>query len=245
MADDGVRSISIETSGPVASVALGIGDQLLIERTFAASIGHAGALLPTVDELCRESGWRPADLNDCYVSIGPGSFTGLRVAVAFARHLALAVGVRVVAVPTLEVIAWNLANEAVPDLQHIAVFLEAKKGMVFAALFAYDRGVIQSLKDPEIVTPADFLQQAPRPLIVSGSGCRTWSDLIHAEGAGVADESAWTPRAAGVFALGRIRARAGEFTLPAQFVPQYVRRPEAEELWEKRRQREDSSAKPG
>lgn len=231
---DVVRSISIETSGPTASIALGIGDQVVLERAFNASVGHAGSLLPLADEMCREIKWRPADLNECHVSIGPGSFTGLRVAVAFARHLALANGARLVAVPSQEVIAWNLTRTTNHDPRCVAVFLEAKKGMVFAALFVVEPAIVRSVKGPEMVPPADYLQAAPRPLIVSGTGCASHKELIHTAGAVVADEAAWTPQARGLFELARLGAREGQFTPSAQLVPLYVRRPEAEELWDRR-----------
>jgi len=242
MTHDEVRSISIETSGPTASIALGLGDQVLLERPFSASVGHAGSLVPLADDLCRKAGWRPADLNECHLSIGPGSFTGLRVAVAFARHLALATGARLVAVPSMEIIASNLTGAARHDSRNAAVFLEARKGMVFAAMFAMEAGSIRTVSGPEIVVPADYLQAAPRPLIVSGSGCAFYKDLISAQGADIADESAWTPRARGLFELGRMRARKGQLTPPSQLVPLYVRRPEAEELWEKRNPGASSTA---
>lgn len=230
-----IRSISIETSGSVASVALGLGDQLISARNFAATVGHGSSLLPTLDELCRAAGLRPTDVQECYVSIGPGSFTGLRVAVTFARHLALASGARLVAVPTMEAIAWNLIDAVEPAAGHrVAVFVEAKKGMVFAASFSIDSGAVQSIDGPAMVTPAEYLERAGRPLIVTGSGAASCIELIHSLGANVAAESVWTPQARGVFALGRARARAGHFITPTELVPLYVRRPEAEELWEKR-----------
>ncbi len=146
---------------PAGSVAIGWGDQLIAEKSFAATAGHGRDFLPIADELCREAGWRPGDLNECYVSIGPGSFTGLRVAVAFARHLALACGTRIVAVPTMESIAWNLAVANLFTHGPIAVFLEAKKGLVFAVRFEVEQGVIQSLDDPSIVAAAEYLTRAP------------------------------------------------------------------------------------
>ncbi len=233
---DQVRSISIETSGPTASVALGQGDQILFEQSFAANVGHGGSLIPAADQLCRSAGWQPKDLHECYVSVGPGSFTGLRVAVAFARHLALAADVRIVAVPSMAAIAWNLTEGPEQRNQTVAVFIEAKKGMVFAATFALERGEVRSLDGPEIVQPAEYLATAPRPMTITGAGAASYGNLLREQGAEIANESTWTPRAHGIFALGRKLARAGQFTDPNHLTPLYVRRPEAEELWEKRQQ---------
>lgn len=231
---DLIRSISIETSGPIASVALGLGDRLVAEESFAATVGHAGSLLLSAEELCGKMGWRPADLHECYVSIGPGSFTGLRVAVTFARHLALAARVRLVAVPTLQAIAWNLIDESNDSERNVSVFVEAKKGMVFAASFAIDGKNVRSIDAPEMVAPDDYLARAPRPLVVAGRGVAPFIDLVCTRGADVAPESTWPPLARGIFALGRLKSQSGAFTHPAELVPLYVRRPEAEELWEKR-----------
>src|SRR5712671_4542595 len=91
------KIIAIETSSRVGSVALAEGPRLVAERTFetqtepaTADLRHGRELIPTLSALCREQGWRPSDISQCHVSIGPGSFTGLRVAVTFARTAALA-----------------------------------------------------------------------------------------------------------------------------------------------------------
>ena len=91
------RIIAVETSGRKGSVAIAAGPTVLASRTFATNVEHARELLPSVDILAREQGWTPQSITQCYLSIGPGSFTGLRVAVAFARMLAAAGNVRICA----------------------------------------------------------------------------------------------------------------------------------------------------
>lgn len=228
------RVLCIETSGPTGSIALGAGGQLLAETSFAATAGHARNLLPLADRLCREAGWKPRDLNECHVSIGPGSFTGLRVAVTLARHLALACGVRVVAVPTLESIAWNLVDAEPTVRGPIAVFVEARKGMVFAARFEVTTGTLTVLDGPAMVTPSQYLATTPRPSHVTGSGAAQYLQLLKTNGIEIAAEPLWASRARGILALGSRRAQLGFFTEPSSLTPLYVRRPEAEELWEKR-----------
>ena len=100
------RIIAVETSGRKGSVALAAGPLVVATRTFATNVEHARELLPSVDSLVHEQGWTPRSLTQCHLSIGPGSFTGLRVAVTFARLLATASDVRICAVPTLDV-AWS------------------------------------------------------------------------------------------------------------------------------------------
>jgi len=150
--------------------------------------------------------------------------------------MALARGTRIVAVPTMESIAWNLTVANPGARGPIAVFLEAKKGLVFAARFEVEQGVIRSLDEPTIVTAVEYLTRAARPQIVTGSGVAPNQQAIRDAGIEVATESAWASRAQGIFALGRIRSRAGLFAESTALTPLYIRRPEAEELWDKRQQ---------
>ena len=123
--------IAVETSGRRGSVAIALGPDLVGRCEFSADMQHARDLLPEMDRLFREHQWRPADVDQCYLSIGPGSFTGLRVAVAFARHFALATSARVCAVPTLDVIAENCRGIEQPP-EHLAVVLDAPEaGLIF------------------------------------------------------------------------------------------------------------------
>ncbi|HVP09935.1 MAG TPA: tRNA (adenosine(37)-N6)-threonylcarbamoyltransferase complex dimerization subunit type 1 TsaB [Phycisphaerae bacterium] len=225
--------IAIETSGRRGSVALAKGPRLLGEGEFATQVEHARELLPALDSLCRDHSLAPAEIRQCYVSIGPGSFTGLRVAATFARHLALATGARLCAVPTLDVIVENCLGLDAPPA-NVAVILDAKREQVFAALFRFADGAYCRLIDPQLIRPIDLLAGAPRPIAAIGEGITYHKEAVQAGGAEILDSSLWWPRAASVHKLGWQLAREGLFTSPQRLVPCYIRRPEAEELWEKR-----------
>lgn len=231
------RIIAVETSGRCGSVAIALGPDLVGRRDFSADMQHARDMLPEMDRLLGEHQWRPEGVDQCYLSIGPGSFTGLRVAVAFARHFALATAARICAVPTLDVIAENCCGIEQPP-EHLAVVLDAKRKQVFAALFAYDGEVYRRTVEPRMAEPAAILAAAPTPLSVMGEGINYHRPAIEASGAQILDSSLWCPTAAGVHQVGWRMACAGEFTDPARLVPDYLRRPEAEELWEKRHRTE-------
>ena len=106
------RALAIETSGRIGSVAVAQDGVVLAEETFPHGLKHAAGLVPMIDRLCSGAGWRPADVQEIYVSVGPGSFTGLRVGVTVAKTLAFATGARIVAVPTVEVLTRNVPLEA-------------------------------------------------------------------------------------------------------------------------------------
>ncbi len=227
------KSIAVETSGRLGSVAIGQGARLVAERQFPTQVEHARELLPAVDDLLRRQGWAPGEIEHCHVSIGPGSFTGLRVAVTFARHLALAVGAKICAVPTLDVIVENCTSMETPPA-YAAVLLDAKRKQVFAAVFELCGGQYRCLTGPRLESPATILATAPRPIAILGEGVDYHRESIGACEATVLDRALWIPTAANVYKLGRRLAEAGQFTAARDLVPCYVRRPEAEELWEKR-----------
>src|SRR5512146_512531 len=101
------RVLAIETSGRVGSIALAQGGSILAEAEFEHGLKHAAEIIPMIDRLCRERQWTPRDIEHAYVSAGPGSFTGLRIGITLAKTLAFATGAKLVAVPTVRVLAEN------------------------------------------------------------------------------------------------------------------------------------------
>jgi tRNA threonylcarbamoyladenosine biosynthesis protein TsaB len=213
-------------------VVLALGTRLVGEQSFSTKTQHARDLLPTLAKLYEQCSWPSGEADQCYVSIGPGSFTGLRVAVAFARHLALAAGVRLCAVPTLDVIATNALSMNSPPLQ-LAVILDAKRGQVFGAIFDLDGTAYRRQHEPQLIDPASLLSGGTE-FSVMGEGIDYHRAAVEASGASIVDRELWTPRAAGVHQLGLGMAEGGQFTLQHELVPFYLRRPEAEEVWEKK-----------
>lgn len=226
--------ISIETSGRKGSAAIGRGRELLAEQRFATDTEHARDMLPVLQQLFAKQGAAARQIEHCYVSIGPGSFTGLRVAVTFARHLALAVGAKLVAVPTLEVIAAN-AMDMVDRPERLAVILDAKRKQVFGAIFEKSgSGAYAQVVPPCLIEPGSLFARAQPPLTVIGEGIRYHQDAIRSSGVAVVDEAYWYPTAGNVYKLGAALAEGGRFVARNDLIPFYIRRPEAEELWEKR-----------
>src|SRR5256712_9580760 len=97
-----MRMLAIETATPAESVAMLEDDRLLAEASYDAKGSRGGLLLPTVDHVLRKAGVAAKDLAAVAVSIGPGSFTGLRVGLATAKGLALGTGAAVVGGSPLE-----------------------------------------------------------------------------------------------------------------------------------------------
>jgi tRNA threonylcarbamoyladenosine biosynthesis protein TsaB len=165
------------------------------------------------------------------VSVGPGSFTGLRIGVTAAKTIAFATGAKLIAVPTTRVL---LAN-APPDAREAVIVLDAKRGQIFTARFVCDDGNGDAEGDwseaePEhLDTLAAVLSRCGRPMHLIGEGLPYHAPAAQEDGVVVTPESTWQARAAAVAALGDGKAAAGEFTDPFRLTPVYVRRPEPEE----------------
>lgn len=214
-------------------MALGRGDELLTARSLGPAGRHAGDLLPALDALLREHGVAPTDLQQVYVSAGPGSFTGLRVGITVVRTLGQMIpALRIVAVPTARAVAENLHRA---DWRNLAVLLAARENTAHVSLFHRENPDAEpSLAVPPfLAAPDEFLARAPRPLVVTGEAL----EFLHADWPRdvlPADPDLHLPTAQGVWRVGRRMAGRGEFTPWNELLPVYARRPEAIRLWEKK-----------
>lgn len=141
--------LAVETSSRMGSVALACGPNLLGERTFSAPMQHSAEIFPVIEELLGRHGYTAAQIDQVYISLGPGSFTGLRIAVAMAKTMHLAAGVRIVTVDSLDVVAANLsavpcgqpaeqtAGQQVGVPGKVAALFDAKRGQFYAAVYGY------------------------------------------------------------------------------------------------------------
>lgn len=226
-------AVAIETSGRLGSVSLSQGPRLIETVELSAQQRHAVELLPVIASLFSKHQIDPLDLGCAYVSAGPGSFTGLRVGMTVARTLSWAAGAQVVRVPTLDVVAQN-AMQARDHPRHVSVWLDAKRRHVFAATFErYDDGY-RRLTAPAEWDPAELAATLPTNCALLGEGVPYHADAAADTGLAVLPESLNQARAAVVHRLGYALARQGGFESTGELVPIYIRRPEAEEVWEQR-----------
>ena len=159
-------NLAIETSGRAGSLCLGRGDELLDEEAIPPQAGGGASsdLMTHLDALCRRHGVTPAQIGEVYLSVGPGSFTGLRIGVTVTKMLAQTLGVKVVAVPTLNVLAQN----APTDVRHVAACLNMKKETVYCGVFEWCCQRWLPRDQPQLRTMRQLLGAAPRPIAILG-----------------------------------------------------------------------------
>jgi len=229
-----LRILAIETSGPVGSVCVASGEAVLAERRFAAARQHARCLVPSLDDVFREAGWRPGGpLDFIAVSEGPGSYTGLRVGAACAKALGYAVGCPLVGVNSLDVLAQNVL-EVDPDASAreattVCVAVDAKRGEAYTAVYERRGGEMVRIREPALVPVASLVEDLPRPVWLIGDAAGACPTAGSEAGVHVGEEAHGIGRAAAVARLGLRAYRQGRRTEPAAFTPVYMRRPEAEE----------------
>ena len=215
--------LAIESATLRLSVALRRADGRLLERASEAQGQHAEQILPMIDALLADAECSLAELGAVAVSIGPGSFTSLRVGLATAKGLVFARPCPVVPVPTLEALAWGARLRE--DDRPIAAVLDARRGELYAAVFEPVGEGLQTKLADGLFTPEELGPQLPEGCRVVGEG----ASLLAAEYPGPmeSEEATRWPRASSVAELGQLRLLAGS-TAAMDLAPRYVRRAEAE-----------------
>ena len=202
-----------------------IGGAITREEVFSHGLQNAAKILPIIDGLTRAQNWTPRDIEEIYISIGPGSFTGLRIAVTIAKSIALVTGVKIVAVPTVEVLARNAPSDA----QNVIIVLDAKRDQIFTARFQNGKMVESAHLD----SLTAMLARSPRRVHLIGEGIPYHEKFIPKDDPGVivTAPDLWQAKASHVARIGFTMVRAGQFTDADRLAPLYIRLPEAEEKW--------------
>jgi tRNA threonylcarbamoyladenosine biosynthesis protein TsaB len=221
-----VRILALETSGRFGSVAAMTDDKLLAEIELNPALRSASSLAPAIKELLARAGWRPTDVQLTAVTVGPGSFTGLRIGVTTAKTFAYAVGSAVVGVNTLEAVARRAAAET---RQRLSAVLEAGRGQLFEQTFERGpAGEWQASHDTRLVSVDEWLVSLAPEIAVTGPALSALEDRIPA-GMSVVASAHWHPTAAQVAAVGRTRFSGGQQDDIYKLAPLYLRRSAAEE----------------
>jgi|SRR5579884_2295726 len=169
-----MRALAVETATSRQSVALLENDAVVQRRDRDAGGKHGQSLLPVIDELLERTGWALTDLDLLIVSIGPGSFTGLRVGLATMMGFRLVTGVPVVAVPTLEGMAWNLCTES----GLLCPVLKARSGEVYWAIYEWIGARLTEISPAQVGSLRSFAESLPPSVTVFGDGWNVNRDSL-------------------------------------------------------------------
>lgn len=221
-----MRLLALETATLAGGAALIEDGRLVGESRLNIALTHSERLMAVVDRLLQDCGWDVASLAALAVSIGPGSFTGLRVGAATAKGLALALEIPVAPVPTLDALAATLpfADAAVCPL------LTARRDEVYGSLYRWSGSAMERQWEYVALSPAALAARLEAPVIVLGDGVAVCRPFLARLGPGVreADPVHSLPSPAAVGALGHAILAAGGGIPAEQLAPLYLRPSEAE-----------------
>ncbi len=223
--------LSIDTSTPCSSVALTAGTrkngEVVAALSLTGKITHSRRLLSAIDWIMQESGVGWSDINGIGISLGPGSFTGLRIGMATAKGLAAAAGKVLLGVSTLD----SLAAKCVTN-RLICSLLDARKKEVYAAFYrCNDEGFTERVSEPVVLAPAGLAAVINEPVLLIGDGARVYGDVFRTllqEKAMIAPAGLHEPSAASLGMLAGELLEKGHILDLAEGVPLYVRSSDAE-----------------
>ncbi len=222
-----MRLLAIETSTLTGGVAIIEDENLIAESRLNIKVTHSERILKEIDDILSKSGLKIDDIDSFGISIGPGSFTGLRVGLSTVKGLAYATGKKIVSVSTLEALALN-----VPFAKfQICPILDARKKEVYAALFEWDdQELIKKVKE-NAYKIEHILSFIDKKTIFLGEGALIYKEnIIQSIGslAIFAHPQHMIPFPSNVAYLAIKKAKNGIFEDPIKLVPLYLRKSEAE-----------------
>lgn len=229
-----MKILAVETATTWQSVAILEDDLILAMHEQEAGGAHGLLLLPTIDRLLAQSGLRLGDLSGLACSIGPGSFTGIRVGIATCLGLRAATGLSLALVPTLEAMAKNLEAAALP----VCPVLISRRGEVYWAIFRWTAdGRLGRVVGEQVGTPGTLARSLTEPTLVFGAGWSAMESEIRAAlsesvPVTVGPHQVFKPSAIQVAHIGMERLRRGEIAGDL-VAPLYVQRAEADIQYER------------
>ena len=232
VADVGNRLLlAVDTATEATVVALMSGEKL-VGRAYNDGRRHSRVLLKLVDEILKTNRLGPRNLGALAVGVGPGSFTGVRVGVTFAKTLSVVLGIPLVGVSSLATLAASLPEQSGDNL--LAAALDALKGQVYIACYAPGRW-FEPVIAPVAMAPqaaAEKLAALGRPVVVAGSGATRYSRVFKDTlGRALANPSLPAPHHIDARALGALGIEALQTKGPVEphsLEPDYCRPSDAE-----------------
>ncbi len=226
-----MKILSIDTSTASGSIALLEDDRLLAELTTCIQKTHAERLLPSIKNLLDSVGIKIEDVDGFALTIGPGSFTGLRIGLAAIKGFAWSLNKPVVGVSTLEALAMNIPYSDKP----ICPILDARKKEVYAAIYKFQDASFKMQDDKRLATcfmpdtaisPDGLIKMIKEPTIFLGDGIKVYGDVIKDTLKDLAifvPSHLWSIRALNIGLLAWKRFKKGDAGIPENINLNYLR----------------------
>lgn len=225
-----MKILGLDSSGIVASVAIVEEDNLIAEYTVNYKKTHSQTLLPMLDEIVKMTELDLESVDAIAVAAGPGSFTGLRIGSATAKGLGLALKKPLVAVPTVDALAYNLY-----DAQGLVCpVMDARRKQVYTGIYKFENHQLVTVKEQWAAPMEELIEELNErgeTVIFLGDGVPVFREMIQEK---LKVPYSFAPahlnkqRAAAVAALGMIHYKEGRTETAEEHTPEYLRLSQAE-----------------
>lgn len=172
-----MKILALDSSGLVASVAIVTEDALLAEYTVNYKKTHSQTLLPMLDEIVKMLELDLSEVDAIAVAAGPGSFTGLRIGSATAKGLGLALDKPLIAVPTVDSLAYNLYGTE----KIICPMMDARRNQVYTGLYEFQDNILKVITEQKVAAVEEMIEeinQLGREVIYLGDAVPVYQELI-------------------------------------------------------------------
>ncbi len=223
-----MKVLGIETATTVCGVAVVIDGKVVSVAELHQKNVHAEKLLTLVQQALAQAGCKPEALDGIAVSIGPGSFTGLRIGLSVAKGLVYALGVRLIAVPTLLALAHRAPLETLRNGEAILAVLDARRDEVYVQLFSHEGSTLVAEAQPMDMTSSQLVSSlSGRNVVVIGEGTNKVMRAAALMGGNVqareVDDVLNRCTARTVALVGELMLVRGEVEDPAILEPRYIK----------------------
>jgi tRNA threonylcarbamoyladenosine biosynthesis protein TsaB len=222
-----MKLLAVETATMLGGVAIMDGDRLVAESRLNIKVTHSERLMKEIDRVLRSASLEIADIDLFGISIGPGSFTGLRVGLSTIKGLVYATGKQLVTARTLEALAWNVPFSG----YQICPMFDARKKEIYTALFRWSGNGFDCALGECTLSTDELLIRIDAPTLFLGEGAVLYRDKIQSvlgDRALFGAPQHMMPSPANVAMLCMKNAEKGEYVDALKAIPAYYRRAEAE-----------------
>jgi len=222
-----MKILAVDTATTSCSAAIVDDGLVSAELTTANSQTHSKHLMNMVDTVCSMSREKIADMDGFAVTIGPGSFTGLRIGISTIKGLAFSLNKPVVGVSSLDALAWQCA----PDRNLVCALLDARKHEVYCCRYRIQDGELKKESTEQVLAPGEAVCDIRQPCLFVGNGAMLYKEEILAQLGALAHFAGWNQhgiRASSVGGLSLSRFICQKTDDVALLVPQYIRKSDAE-----------------
>lgn len=230
-----MKLLAMDTSNQTLAVAVLDDEKVLAHFQLNRKMNHSLTLMPAIESVMQASGLKPTDLDRIIVAKGPGSYTGIRIAVTTAKTLAETLKIELTTVSSLAVIAANAQTD-----KWIVPIMDARRNNVYAGVYRWENQRLVSILADQHISLMDLLEHIKEPAVFIGETHKFKEQIETALPTAVISESDEQNLPNGIV-LGKLGFLAEPIKDIHGLVPEYLKRVEAEEKWLETHQPGDSN----